>query len=93
MTKRKKKPKPTTAKRVEEPMVIHIDPWKIPTGHPVSGCRGGAHADKRTRRNRTKGNQNRRAIDESSSSVTRRVTEELLSHRTPSKGVEQLPIL
>jgi len=82
MARRKKKPQPTTAKRGEEKMVIHIDPWKIPSGHPKKWCRSGPHADKRTARNRTRGDQKRRAIDESSSPVTLRVTGELLSTDT-----------
>jgi hypothetical protein len=82
MARRKKKPQPTTAKRVEKPMVIHIDPWKIPTGHRVKWCGSGLHADKRTRRKRTRGDQKRQAIDESGSPVTLRVTGEPLSTDT-----------
>jgi len=48
----------------EGKMVIRIEPWKIPTGHRQLSHRVGPHADKRTKRNRTRGDQKRRSIGE-----------------------------
>lgn len=41
---------------------IIIKPWELPSGHQPHRGGNGAHEDKRTKRNRTRGDQKRNAI-------------------------------
>ena len=46
---------------------IKIDvkkPWELPKGHAPHKSGAGKHLDKRTKRNRTRGNQTKRAIED-----------------------------
>jgi len=43
---------------------IEIKPWKIGKGHKTYRGGAGKHQDRRTKRNRTRANQNRKAIRE-----------------------------
>ena len=54
-------------KRKKEKIVLEIDvkPWKVGRGHSSHRGGSGLHKDRRTKRNRTRGAQNRNAIRES----------------------------
>jgi len=55
---------PTQRKPEQNRIVIKIDPTKVARGHQAHITGTGVHHDKRTKRNRTRGNQNRAAIRE-----------------------------
>ena len=44
---------------------ISVNPWKIGKGHKTYRGGAGKHADRRTKRNRTRADKNRNAIRES----------------------------
>ena len=43
---------------------ISVKPWKVGKGHKAHRGGAGKHADRRTKRNRTRAAQNRKAIGE-----------------------------
>jgi hypothetical protein len=53
--------------RKKEKIVLEIDtrPWQVGRVHSVNKPGAGKHKDRRTKRNRTRANQNRNAIRES----------------------------
>jgi len=50
--------------RVQDRIVIRVADIKVARGHQAHITGTGVHHDKRTKRNRTRGNQNRAAIRE-----------------------------
>lgn len=48
--------------KVEGPMVIHIDPWRLSLGHQGRCCGTGVHQDRRQRRQRTRSAQLQAAL-------------------------------
>ena len=46
-------------------ITIESEPWKVGRIHSVNKAGAGKHKDRRTKRNRTRANQNRNAIKES----------------------------
>ena len=46
-------------------ITIESEPWKVGRIHSVNKAGAGKHKDRRTKRNRTRANQNRNAIRES----------------------------
>ena len=46
-------------------ITIEDEPWKVGRIHSVNKAGAGKHKDRRTKRNRTRANQNRNAIRES----------------------------
>ena len=46
-------------------ITIESEPWKVGRIHSVNKAGAGKHKDRRTKRNRTRANQNRNAIGES----------------------------
>lgn len=55
---------PTQRKTDTNRIVIKIDPTKVARGHQAHVTGAGVHHDKRTKRNRTRGNQRRAALRE-----------------------------
>ncbi len=54
--------KTTITKKDLNHIVIHLDLTKIARGHQIHRAGAGVHGDRRTKRNRTRGNRNRTAI-------------------------------